>query len=121
MNTAHILAWLTCLALAFFACMLSVRNAGNALRLERDLAGVREQMTQSDSVAVALHADQVKRIQQTLDQIKAEVKALKEEAPQGAGQGFADKLEAIERRLGEVQAQLKPLLGEEKPRAPKSK
>jgi len=117
-NGAHVLAWLTCLALAFFACILSVRNAGSALKLERDIEQMKQQMAESDGVGSALYAEQVRRIQQSLAGIKAELKSLKDAKPEGAGEQFEAQVQGLQDRIEEMQKQLAPLLGANAPPKP---
>jgi hypothetical protein len=120
-NSAHVLAWLTCLALAFFACILGVRNAGSALKLERDIEQMKQQMAESDNVANALYAEQVRRIHQSLGGIKAEMSSLKDSKPEGAGEDFEAQVQKLQDRIEEMEKQLAPLLGGSAPPKPEGR
>ena len=114
MNTANLVAWLTCLILAFFACIIGVRNAGATLKLEKDLQRMQERVDSSDSAAGALRAAQLRRIREGLLRVREGVEALiagGSEAPEG----LVEELKALDEQLLRLDQEIAPLLGE-KPR-----
>jgi len=72
MNTANLIAWLTCLILAFFACILSVRNAVTTLQVEKRMARTEQRLDAQGE------AEQLARIRGSLDNIAAELGALQQ-------------------------------------------
>jgi chemotaxis protein histidine kinase CheA len=103
MNTAHILAWLTCLALAFFACILGVRNAGSVIARKQEVARLREQMEKDDGMSESHMAGELGSIQDSLAQIAEELKALRETRAGEAAPGLAEKMEKLESQIRDLQ------------------
>ena len=77
MNVTQFLAWIICLALAFFACVLAARNTGKTAMLERQLGTV--QAVATDQTAA------LRDVTVVLKQIENDLKP-------GAGQAAFDQL-----------------------------
>ena len=101
MNSAHVIAWLTCLILAFFACILSVRNAGRTLSTTQEVKNLEQKF---NSMKSKTYQEKRNRIQNSLDNIQDELKALKEKAE-------AETTPEMESRIEKLQELLKNLEG----------
>jgi hypothetical protein len=102
MNAPHVLAWLTCLALAFFACLLAVHNMGATARLERDMAHLKQ-----NPPSPAPNAEELERIRRSLDAIRQELRELKPVVPEEASGRIEElqrRVKDLAERLGEPQA-----------------
>lgn len=95
MNTAHVLAWLTCLALAFFACVLSVRNTGTVIANQREVTWLKKQIEGRKAPS----AKDMQQIRRSLREIAAELQALRESGDVPEGREQLQKLEERVRNL----------------------
>ena len=102
MSAGNVMAWLTCLVLAFFACVLSVHNVGTALHLEKEMAELEkkvEGMSQQPPKGVS---EELARIRRSLDDISAELKQIEDSH-------LPDAPEELRAKLGELGALLRDL------------
>lgn len=108
MNTAHLVAWLTCIALAFFACILGVRNAGVVLALERQVEAMDERLQEGSRGPAAAHGE-MDRIRRSLDRIGEELAALQQSDAPDISPQLRQRLEELEQLLRETQDRLSAL------------
>jgi len=80
MKSAGVLAWLTCLFLAFFACLLAVRKRGRF--------------------------EELQRIRLSLANVERELSDLQGSEPAGASAELARKLAELQELLSALQAEL---------------
>lgn len=113
MNTAHVVAWLTCLILAFFACILAVRNAGSVLNMRNDVEQMEKELKEADKVAGGLYEAQVERIRQSVKGLREEASTLRELHGKASVEEMGHELDVLEDRLKALEAELAPLLKEE--------
>ena len=116
MNIGNVLAWLMCLALAFFACIIGVRNAGNVLKFERELDHMKMRSDISDYMLRSLFATQVQRMDKSLARVQEELKSLRESGGEEAD--VARKLEELEKEVGKARELIAPMLEEPPADAP---
>ena len=77
MNAAQLIAWLVCLVLAFFACVVAVHNTGQVNLLRQQLQDMRAQQKRQESAA-----GELKKIRGTLQEIE---KAMEADRPREGG------------------------------------
>lgn len=77
MNGGQLIAWLVCLVLAFFACVIAVHNMGQISLLRQQLQDVRAQQKHQESAA-----GELKKIRGTLEDIEKDMEA--DHAPEGS-------------------------------------
>ena len=106
MNTANLMAWLTCLILAFFACILSVRNAVTTLQVEKRMAQMEQRLDATSGQPLASLAGQIAGIRRSLDNIAAELETL-QQAPDASAELQA-KLAELHSLVRDLQLQLPP-------------
>ena len=70
MNGGQLIAWLVCLVLAFFACVVAVHNMGQISLLRQQLQDVRARQKRQQSTAAEL-----KKIRGTLQDIRKQMEA----------------------------------------------
>ncbi|MFP4175792.1 MAG: hypothetical protein ACOCQ9_00700 [Candidatus Brocadiia bacterium] len=99
MKTAHLVAWLTCLALAFFACVLSVRNAGSILAVKEEAERLRED-NQGE------YSGETERILSSLRYIEGEISALKGSEITEDASSVEDKLDRLEAEIQRIKKDL---------------
>ena len=108
MNTAHLVAWMTCLALAFFACILGVRNAGAVLRLEGQVETMGRKLEAGSEGSGGVQAE-LERIRRSLDKIAEEVRGLRDADAPDVSPELRLRLEELEQLLRETQDRLSVL------------
>ena len=113
MNTAHVLAWLTCLALAFFACILAVRNAGGVLARKQEVAQLRKKVDQKGRISEHQFKDEVQRMQRSLEQIAEELRALRKAEGGSHEAGLKEKLRALETQISDLREKIDNPAGKE--------
>lgn len=99
MSAGNVMAWLTCLVLAFFACVLSVHNVGTALHLEKEMAELEkkvEGMSQQPPKGVS---EELARIRRSLEDISVELKEIE-------GSHMPEAAEELRAKLGKLSAVL---------------
>ncbi len=102
MSTGNVVAWLTCLILAFFACVLSVRNLGTALHLEKEMARLERKVEgMSERPKEGISAE-LARIRRSLDNVAAELQEIEQSE-------LPDAPEDLKARLKELEALLRDL------------
>lgn len=112
MNSSHLLAWLTCLLLAFVACLLGAFNLGRQRLLERDIDRVEAKMeAKMEAVPgheeAGLQAADVQRIRKALAELRTEIdqiKAAESRMPAEMGPRL-QKLETLVKALQEALAE----------------
>ena len=104
MSTAHLVAWLTCLVMAFFACVLGVFNTGRRIGVERELANVTE--TVKELAARPADSVEMKGACDNLAKIREDLRGIGESLPPEANQELRKKLSDLDERLENVQGQL---------------
>ena len=97
MNTAHMIAWLTCLVLAFLACILGVFNVGRRIALERDVRRL------SVTVEAMPKLDDAR---EELGTIGAELHSLAQTLPAEASAELRRSLAELEERVEALQQRL---------------
>jgi chromosome segregation ATPase len=105
LNTANLLAWLTCLILAFFACVLGVRNAYVALGIERRVERMQEQYEAPRGDQERL-ARELRRMRQSLAHIAEELQALRDSEGADAPPELEQRIEELQELIRRVDAAL---------------
>ena len=113
MNTGQVVAWLTCLCLAFLACILAVRSTGTALMVKQELADVKERVDMSGAPSKEV-VEQTRRALQVLGDVQTELQAIRKADIPDAPQKLEAKLDAIEKTLAELEKELRAAAGEGK-------
>ncbi len=103
MNTAQVLAWLVCLALAFFACVLSVLNMGSRFHVERDLETMREELNALREPS-ALSPRELDLVRRTLAGIRADLRETEQLNLPEAEPRLREGLAAVDAKLRELEA-----------------
>ncbi len=118
MSGSQVLAWLTCLMLAFLACVLGAYNLGRQRLVERDVDGITREL------AAAAGAEEVQRglgvpgsnprlgrLRRSVAQIKSEVaalKALEGELPDQAWSELQAEVERLDKLVASLEDALAP-------------
>ena len=102
MNTAHVVAWLTCLVLAFLACVLGVFNVGGRIALERDVVRLSDRVEVMVEREKGVSGAELDHVRGELGRIGAEMRSLVQEVPSEAPANLHE-------RLGELEKQVKAL------------
>ena len=106
MSTGNVVAWLTCLILTFFACVLSVRNAGATLHLEREMARLERKVEgMSERPAEGISAE-LARIRRSLGNIAAELQEIEQSELPDAPEELKAKLKELDVLLRDLNAAL---------------
>lgn len=108
------IAWLTCLTLAFLACMLGVFNLGRQGILERDLDRVRKQVAAGQGAAPTVPDGELSRMRDTVLRLRREVAELRAAQDQLPEQ-MQERLDELQGLLDELQKELGPAAGETAP------
>jgi cob(I)alamin adenosyltransferase len=106
MNSTNLLAWLICLILAFFACILTVRNAGKTVSLNKEVQKLQEKI---DSFETNRHEIQVQRIHESLKNIQDELNSLKQTAAQNDDAALNEKIDRLEELITTLEKNLSGL------------
>ena len=114
MNTGQVVAWLTCLCLAFLACILAVRSTGTALMVKQELADVKERVEMSSGAPRKEVVEQTRRALQVLGDVQAELQAIRKADIPDPPPKLQAKLDAIEKTLAELEKELRAAAGEGK-------
>lgn len=105
------MAWITCLILAFLACIIAVWNAGNNLKLEGEIREVKKKIQAKKASTSALEQAQISRILKNVSRIEEELEDLKgseEEIPPE----LREKMGALQDEMKELESSLLLLSGE---------
>jgi len=100
MKSAGVLAWLTCLFLAFFACLLAVRNAYTTVQLDRRMTQMQRALDERGRF------EELQRIRLSLANVERELSDLQGSEPAGASAELARKLAELQELLSALQAEL---------------
>lgn len=106
MNTAHLVAWLTCLILAFLACVLGVFNAGRRIALDRDVQRLSASVDALSDQSPGAKDGHLERLRDGLARISAELRETTQDESAGISEDLRQKLVSLEERLKELQSQL---------------
>jgi hypothetical protein len=106
MNTAQVMAWLTCLALAFFACILSVLNMGDAMRLRREVDQVRQEIGASGIQRGRFSDKDLERIRESVVNIREQLQATREASGGFSPAELKGKLSALDANLRAIEEEL---------------
>ena len=109
MNTAQVMAWLTCLALAFFACILSVLNMGDAMRLRREVDQVRQEIGASGIQRGRFSDKDLERIRESVVNIREQLQATREASGAYSPEELKGKLSALDENLRVIEEELRKL------------
>ena len=69
MNASNVIAWLLCLVLAFFAAALAIRNLGETVRIQKQLAEIEE-----ESASAVAQSDLLEDIRSLLREIEKDLR-----------------------------------------------
>ena len=105
MNTAHLVAWLTCLVVAFLACVIGVLNSGRRIVLERDLQHLQASVETLSESSRLTPGKQLERAREELAGISAELHQMAQ--PPDIPASLREKLSELERRLRDLQDRLR--------------
>jgi len=101
-NTAQVLAWLLCLALAFFACVLSVHNMLTNALVTRDIEEVKQKLAALEEPSRP-SAEQLARMRKTVAEIRGEIDEIRQLDPSDRPEELTKKLSDLDRQLGELE------------------
>ena len=102
MNTAHVVAWLTCLVLAFLACVLGVFNVGGRIALEREVVRLSDRVDVLAEDGKTVSGPELDHVRGELVRMGAEMQSLVQEVP-------SETPPNLRERLGELEKQVKAL------------
>ena len=108
MNTAQVLAWLLCLALAFFACVLSMHNVLTNASVRRDIDEVKQELAALEEPSRP-SAEQLARMRRTVAEIRGEIDEISQLQPSDRTEELTKKLADLDRHLGALERVLDDL------------
>jgi hypothetical protein len=106
MNTAHVVAWLTCLVLAFLACVLGVFNMGGRIALERQVLRLSASVEAMGEPAESTSRAELNHVRGELGRIGAEMHSLAEEVPSETPANLREKLGGLEEQVKALERRL---------------
>ncbi len=122
MSGSQVLAWLTCLMLAFLACVLGAYNLGRQRLVERDVDEMKTELAAARAAPGAAPAGDVERpsngglerLRLSVTQIRSEVatlKALEGELPDGVWSELQAEIERLDTLVAELEQALQGPVG----------
>lgn len=90
MNAAQLIAWLICLFLGFFACVLAVHNMGQTNLLRR-----RVEELEGQKAAVESATEELKKIRRTLEDVEGKLDKAPSAAHDREGDSSPDEQENV--------------------------
>lgn len=124
MSGSQVLAWLTCLMLAFLACVLGAYNLGRQRLVERDVEQVKQALqvpvgpepagAAQEQLPGPVPPETLQGLRLSIAQIRSEVatlKALEGELPDGVWSGLQAEIERLDTLVADLEQALQGPVG----------